>query len=162
MTESDGRAIALNFSWLEGGLVAGCRGPRTERDLSWLAELGVRALVRLAGEDETGLGAQDVERHAIRDCYEPVRDLTPPSQDQLDRIIDFIKISVDNGEPVAVSCGAGQGRTGTVLACYLVAQGLSSEAAIKKLIRQRPCCEEILRVPGQQDAVVQFSRRTSG
>lgn len=45
-----------------------------------LSRLGVRALVRLAAEDETGLCGSDVERHAIRDCYEPVQDWTAPSQ----------------------------------------------------------------------------------
>ncbi|MHC4885453.1 MAG: phosphatase domain-containing protein, partial [Planctomycetota bacterium] len=35
-------------------------------------------------------------------------------------------------------CGTGIGRTGTMLACYLVAQGRSADAAIRELRRSRP------------------------
>lgn len=160
MTEAEDRAVDLNFSWLEDRLVAGCRGPRTDRDLAWLAPR-IRALVRLAPEDETGtdLSRSDVEGYGIRDCYEPVPDWTPPSQEQLDRVIAFMKTALENGEPVAVSCGAGKGRTGTVLACYLVAKGLRPQAAIDKLRAARPGSAEIQRVPGQQQAVFGFYRR---
>jgi atypical dual specificity phosphatase len=152
-------APALNFSWLEDGLVAGCRGPRTDQDLASLLTLRVRRLVRLAPEDETGLRRSQVARSEIQDCYEPVPDWTAPSQDQIDRVIAFIRTAVEHGEPVAVSCGAGCGRTGTVLACYLVAKGLSPNAAIDKLVIERPCSDEILRVPGQKEAVFHYHRR---
>jgi atypical dual specificity phosphatase len=159
VTAVEDRADELNFSWLEDHLVAGCRGPRTDRDLALLSDFGVRALVRLASEDETGLVWSEVERHEIRDCYEPVSDWTSPSQEQLDRVIEFMKTAVENGEPVAVSCGAGKGRTGTVLGCYLVARGMRPQAAIEELIAVRACSDEILRVPGQKDAVFDFYRR---
>jgi atypical dual specificity phosphatase len=123
MMKAEDRAVALNFSWVERGIVAGCRGPRTDVELAWLVELGIRALVRLASKDETGLDVSEVECHGIRDHYEPVADFTPPSQEQLDRVITFMQSAVKRGEPVAVSCGAGKGRIGTVLACYLVAKG---------------------------------------
>jgi atypical dual specificity phosphatase len=160
MSQGDSQAAALNFSWLEERVVAGCRGPRTDGDLSFLASVGIRALVRLAAEDETGLASADVQRYAISDCYEPVPDWTAPSQQQIDRLIDFIRKAVENGQAVAVSCGAGYGRTGTVLACYLVSKGLAVEAAIERLIAVRPWSREILRVPGQREAVFEFYRRT--
>ena len=159
MSDLDSRLMALNFSWLEEGLVAGCRGPRTDEDLALLRSLEVEALVRLAAEAETGLTSADVERSAIRDCYEPVPDRTAPSQTQIDRVVSFINGAVANREAVAVSCDAGYGRTGTILGCYLVSQGLSAEAAIEKLITTRPCSREILGVPGQKEAVFEFHRR---
>jgi atypical dual specificity phosphatase len=151
--------MALNFSWLEEGLVAGCRGPRTDKDLALLRSVGVRALVRLAGEAETGLTSADVERNAIRDCYEPVPDWTAPSQAQIKRVVRFINKVLANGKPAAVSCGAGCGRTGTILSSYLVWRGLSPESAIETLINARPCSREILSVPGQREAVFEFHRR---
>lgn len=159
---SDSRTRALNFSWLEVGRVAGCRGPRTDEDLASLRSLGVQALVRLAAEEETGLGSTDVARNAIRDCYEPVRDWTAPSQEQLDRIVGFVNDAVAHSEAVAVSCGAGYGRTGTVLGCYLVSIGAPPEVALERLIAARPCSREVLTVPGQKEAVFEFYRRARG
>lgn len=160
MTEQSRQAAALNFSWLEEGVIAGCRGPRSDPDLAFLVSVGIRALVRLAAEEETGLAASDLERFGITDCYEPVRDWTAPTQEQIDRVIDFIGGALASGEAVAVSCGAGYGRTGTVLGCYLVSKGLPAQAAVDKLIAVRPCSREILSVPGQKDAVFEFHRRT--
>jgi len=37
-----------------------------------------------------------------------------------------------------VHCGAGLGRTGTVLACYLVSRGLTAEQAIGEVRLARP------------------------
>lgn len=159
MSDTDSRTTALNFSWLEENLVGGCRSPRTDEDLLLLRSLGVQALVRLAAEEETGFAGADVKRGEIRDCYEPVPDWTAPSQKQIDRIVSFIHSVVANSEAVAVSCGAGYGRTGTVLACYLVSRGMQPKAAIEKLITLRPCSREILTVPGQKEAVFEFYQR---
>src|SRR5262245_52788689 len=97
----------MNFSWVEQGRIAGCRGPRTDNDLAFLATFGLGALVRLAHENETGISAADVEAHGLEDCYDPVPDWNPPSQAQIDRIIAFIRRVIANGKSVAVSCGAG-------------------------------------------------------
>jgi atypical dual specificity phosphatase len=78
--------IAMNFGWLEHGKVAACRGPRSQKDLEFLASEGIKALVRLALEDETGLTSQDVQATGIKDCYEPVQDFTAPAEIQIDRV----------------------------------------------------------------------------
>ena len=151
--------LAMNFGWVKHGCLAACRGPRSEEDLKFLASNGIKALVRLASEHETGLTSEDIAATGITDCYEPVRDFTAPSQLQIDRVITFIEEVTGQGHAVAVSCGAGYGRTGTILACYLVSSGLSANDAIDELVSTRPCSEEILRVPGQKEAVVEFEGR---
>lgn len=156
---SDRYTVAMNFSWLEEGSLAGCRGPRSDQDLQFLASKGIKALVRLAYAGETGVTSQNLERKGMKDCYEPVRDFTAPSQNQIDRVVAFIRNALDGGYPVAVSCGAGYGRTGTILACYLICAGLSADDAIEKLISIRPCSKEILTVPGQKQAIVEFEQR---
>lgn len=150
---------AMNFSWLDQGVIAGRRGPRTEEDLTFLHSIGIRALVRLAFEEESGLTSLDVERSGIRDCYEPVPDWTAPSPQQIERIVLFLEEAARENAAAAISCGAGYGRTGTVLACYIVAGGVPPAEAIDKLIAARPCSDEILRVPGQKEAVFQFYQR---
>ena len=134
MSASFDYSVAMNFSWLEQGRIAGCRGPRSDNDLAFLASVGIQTLVRLAHEEETGIYTADVEANGIEDCYEPVSDWTAPSQHQIDRIISFVHNAIEKGRPVAVSCGAGCGRTGTVLACYLVSTGYSAEEAIQQLL----------------------------
>ena len=153
-------STAMNFSWIEQDRIAGCRGPRSDSDLVFLASSGIGALVRLAHENETGVSRADVEAHGLEDCYEPVPDWNPPTQTQIDGIIAFIRSVLAKGKSVAVSCGAGYGRTGTILGCYLVASGQSAEDAIQHLLSVRPCSGEILTVPGQKAAVVEFGRRT--
>ncbi len=152
-------AIAMNFSWVETDSVAGCRGPRTHADLAYLASQGVTALVRLAHDTETGIYKSDVESHDIEDFYEPVKDFTAPSQDQISRVIGFIHKSRQEGKKVAVSCNAGCGRTGTILACYLVSKGLPPKEALQRLIASRPCSTEVSRVPGQKHAIHEFFSR---
>jgi atypical dual specificity phosphatase len=78
VTEAEDRAVELNFSWVDDRTVAGFRGPVGDRHLEWLADFGLRALVRLAPEDESGLSRSMVEGHGMRDCHEPVTDWTPP------------------------------------------------------------------------------------
>lgn len=149
----------MNFGWLEDGSVAECRGPRTDADLQFLVTVGIAALVRLAHENETGITTSDVQDHGIEDLYEPVKDFTPPSQEQIDQVVTFLNEAVRKGVAIAVSCGAGYGRTGTILACYLVSKGHPPENAIRRLISVRPCSEEILKVPEQKKAVYDFYHR---
>jgi len=159
MTHVFDYSMAMNFGWIEQDRIAGCRGPRSDNDLAFLASSGIRALVRLAHEDETGISKADVESQGLEDCYEPVPDWNPPTQTQIDGVIAFVCSAIAREKPVAVSCGAGCGRTGTVLACYLVASGRSAEDAIRHLLSVRPCSREILTVPGQREAVLEFGRR---
>lgn len=161
MTTPDDSLITLNFSWLEEHRVAGCRGPRTDAHLRTLADAGVQALVRLEYDRETGMSRQRVTSAGLDDFYEPFTDGTAPSQDLIDRVIGFMTQAAGVGKPIAVSCLAGCGRTGTLLACHLVSTGRSADDAIQHLIEVRPCSRELLCVPGQRDAVVEFHRRRS-
>lgn len=158
-SDSEQRALSMNFGWIGERCLAGCRGPRSDEDLTFLASKGIRALVRLAYEEEAGITIHKVEQKGMDDCYEPVEDFTAPSQRQIDRVVAFIRGAIKEGKAVAVSCGAGYGRTGTILACYVVSLGLSADHAIEQIISVRPSSKEILRVPGQKEAVAEFQRR---
>ena len=152
-------ASELNFSWVVEGEIAGCRGPHSDSDLSTLVALGIRALVRLADTEEATVTTQRVRGAGLEDCHEPVPDWTAPKQEQIHRVLSFVADALDSGDPVAVSCGAGYGRTGTILACYLVSEGRGADDAIQHLISVRPVSEEILRIAGQKEAVFEFERR---
>ena len=149
----------MNFGWIKEGVVAGCRGPRSEEDLDFLLSYGIRGLVRLAFAEETGLTSRTIVAKGIQECYEPVQDFTAPSQDKIDCILQFMENAIAEKKPVAVSCGAGYGRTGTILACYLVYTGMSAPDAIEFLCSIRPCSEELLDVPSQRQAIFDLERR---
>jgi len=57
---------------------------------------------------------------------------------------------------VCARCGAGLGRTGTLLAAYFVTQGDSADEAIARVRAGRPGSVETLQ---QEQAVHEFSRR---
>jgi protein-tyrosine phosphatase len=50
----------------------------------------------------------------------------------------------------------GQGRTGTVLAAYLIRDGASAEAAMRQL---RACCPGALGSPAQERALEAYAQR---
>jgi atypical dual specificity phosphatase len=142
----------LDCAWFEEGRLAACAYPRGEAALAELARRGVTLLVNLhhRGHDPALLA-----RHGLTEFRLPVRDFPPPSPGQLAEGVAAIERALADGGRVAVHCGAGLGRTGTLLACYYVRRGLSSEAAIARVRAGRPGAGE---TPGQVAAVAAFAR----
>jgi atypical dual specificity phosphatase len=52
---------------------------------------------------------------------------------EAEEFIRFIAEQRAEQQPVAVHCEAGLGRTGTMLATYLISQGASAESAIRRV-----------------------------
>ena len=140
----------LNFSWVIEDIIAGHEAPSSEQDLVWLKQQGVLSLVRLVELDKAEVNVDQVKKGGLWDCHEPVPDFNVPDPDQIDRIIRFVDSSITIGRPVGVSCRFGQGRTGTILACYLVKRGQDATAAINEVRYRRPGSIENVR---QEDAV---------
>ena len=140
--------------WVAPG-VLGCAYPRTERALAALSASGVRLLVNLHGRphDPARLG-----RHGLREVHLPVEDFAAPSLPQLERGVEAIAGALAAGEAAAVHCGGGLGRTGTLLACYLLAGsgGLGAAEAIGRVRSLRPGSVE---TPAQVRAVEAWARR---
>jgi atypical dual specificity phosphatase len=63
----------------------------------------------------------------------PVRDGAAPTLEQAEHLTAFVNRERELGRAVAVHCEAGIGRTGTMLAAYLIINGASAEAAIRQL-----------------------------
>jgi atypical dual specificity phosphatase len=82
--------------------------------------------------------------------------MEPPTPEQLDQTVSAIAKAHDRQMGVGVHCGAGLGRTGVVLACYLVHKGSGAQNAIAKVRRLRPGSIE---TEEQADAVIDFARR---
>lgn len=152
------------FYWMVEGAIAGCSRPGADRgrgardaaalddDLGWLRERGIAAILSLT---ETPLADGALERHGLAGLHLPVDDFHAPSPEQLARALAFIDAHRAHGRPVAVHCLAGQGRTGTVLAAYLIRGGLDAEAAIAAV---RAVCPGAIEAQAQSEALAVFAR----
>jgi len=131
--------------------LAGSQGPASLDDLSFLYSQGVRAVVRM---EERTIAADTGNQFDLVDMFEPVTDFTPPKLDQIQRMIEFIDQQTAEKRPVVVSCYAGIGRTGTVLACYLVHRGQDPVDAINRVRELRPGS---IQTPAQEAAVYGYA-----
>ena len=75
----------------------------------------------------------------VKYLHVPTEDLSAPDMKKIDQAVEFIYKGIQKNEPVMVHCAAGIGRTGTILACYLVKyQKMSISDAIEKVRKERP------------------------
>jgi atypical dual specificity phosphatase len=106
-----------------------------EQDLKWLKEKGIHAIVTLTREN---LDDQILLSYNMEYLHIPVTDFAPPTLGQILDFVHFVDSMLDKKKAVAVHCFAGLGRTGTMLACYLVKQGYTPQESIRQIRSLRP------------------------
>ncbi|XP_064355010.1 dual specificity protein phosphatase 23 [Dromaius novaehollandiae] len=148
-----GTAEPPNFSWVARGRLAGLAMPRQPGHYQFLLGQGVRHLVSLTERAPPHHGScPGLQLHRLR-----VPDFSPPTHEQIQSFLHLVEEANSKGEAVAVHCLLGNGRTGTMLACYLVkAQKMSGIDAIQEIRRLRPGAIETYE---QEKAVIQFYQR---
>jgi hypothetical protein len=141
---------ALDLWWAVPGALAGMPMPfihpeRWDRprsaldaysdDLPTLVAAGIGAVVSflhlpraVAMYEATGFGFQLM----------PIPDGDAPSLKQFEAFLEFMYEQRAQGRVVAAHCAAGLGRTGTVLAGYLIVNGIPFEAAVRRIRAARP------------------------
>ncbi|XP_042357060.1 dual specificity protein phosphatase 23b isoform X1 [Plectropomus leopardus] len=143
-----------NFSWVEPNKLAGLALPRMTAEYQYLLDNGIKHLVCLCERKPPNHDTcPKLKLHHIK-----IPDFTAPSPSQIERFLSIVEEANSKGEGVAVHCMHGHGRTGTVLACYLVkTRKISGIDAIKEIRRLR---HGSIETHEQEKAVVQFYQRT--
>ena len=123
-------------------------------DLAWLRRHGIQVLISLT---EDPLPRQWVNDAGLMAIHVPVPDMEPPTDRQLDHLVETIRRANSSSMGVAIHCGAGFGRTGTVLAAYLVEGGMTPADAIAKVRELRPGSIETTE---QERAIERYASRS--
>jgi atypical dual specificity phosphatase len=145
-----------NFFWLSGGAIAGMERPGAycflDDDLAFLKRQGIEIVISLTIDP---LRPFVGDRSDFEFFHIPVPDGAAPSIEQIEQLLNYLTYGLRDGKKIVVHCGAGYGRTGTMLACYLVNCGMTAEEAIREIRKKMPLAIENRR---QEERIADYER----
>ncbi len=128
---------------------------RLETDLGFLKDQGIDTIVSLT--EEGPLDREVAEPFGFTIVHLPIPDRRAPTAEQIDWFVQFVDGELGGGRRVLVHCLGVYGRTGTMLACYLVHCGSPAERALAEVRNLRPGSVE---TGEQETAVFEYEERS--
>ena len=129
-------AEPTGFVWVQNGRLAGSGYPASRSQVEWLVRAGINGILTLTIDPIPAEFTRDLN---VVTGHVPMQDHQPPSIDALGRAVEFIEEQLAAGGAVLVHCLAGEGRTGCVLAAYLVrTKGLDADEAMAEVRKAKP------------------------
>ena len=116
--------------WITPDIAVGY-APRSQEALLTIRENGIDAIVNLCAEC---YDLHQLEKGAGFDVwYVAVQDENVPSMEDLESTLVWMAEGIKNGRKILVHCRFGIGRTGTIVAAYLMREGFSFKEAMAKM-----------------------------
>ena len=106
-----------------------------EKDLENLTQAGIKSIVCLL-EDNSNI--EIYNKNGFENLWLPVADNEAPTFEQVEKLVKFIDEQNQKNNPVAIHCQGGKGRTGTLIASYLISKGDTFEEAMNKIDEKQP------------------------
>jgi atypical dual specificity phosphatase len=156
-----------NYSWVIKNQLAGSGMPMTYSQFQWVLSHGIRAIITVREvplpeewfDNDVEVQSKD-DKSKINYLHVKVDDYGAPSIEQLSDTVEYISKQIGYGKPVLVHCAAGKGRTGTVLAAYLIKErDLDAEEALLKIRMLRPGS---VQSEEQEKCIEQYERYIKG
>lgn len=145
-----------NFSWLIEDEVAGMARPASYvKDFEFLKENNIDAIVSLT---KYPLQKSLIEEFGFEYIHLPINDFGVPTIEQIEAFIRFTNRLRKDNKRVLVHCDHGIGRTGTMLAIYLVKKGYNAKDAVSEVRRKRPGSIETVE---QENIVYEYEKIVS-
>ncbi|MHA1112271.1 MAG: phosphatase domain-containing protein [Promethearchaeota archaeon] len=144
----------MEFFWLIPQKIAGGSLPKEFQDIEQLEKKKIRHIISLIMDPhkiQEFSRKYDIIVHNI-----PIKDWGVPSHSQIQQFLSIITENLANDEATFVHCLGGCGRTGTMLALYLVQSGYTSADALEELRLLRPCSVE---TEEQEHLIINFERK---
>jgi dual specificity MAP kinase phosphatase len=124
---------SYRFGWITPAILLG--GQPAQNVWPHLIQRGVTAVINLREEYDYFKGLTTLP---LRYLYLPTLDNAAPSQAHLWQGVRFIEEELSKGGKVYVHCWEGLGRSPTLVAAYLVNNGMTPKEAWDAIIRVRP------------------------
>lgn len=136
------RSALFNFNWVADEVIAGSSKPYFSEQFNFLHNERIKVIINLTKDPL--IKTDQLDKFTIYNI--PISDFSIPTYEQINEFWQICKKHEKRNEAILVHCMAGCGRTGTMLAIWLLLKGVvqTGEEAVDQIRLLRPCSVETM------------------